>query len=109
MVGPRAGKTPGRSLRLVFATNVRMARIQLGLSQDRLALESGLDRTFISSLEQGIRNISVDNIEVLAKALHIPAHELMSPHLAKERGFDPTVLRVPRTAVTRAAVRRTRR
>jgi transcriptional regulator with XRE-family HTH domain len=85
-------------LRLLFATNVRLARIHAGLSQERLALECGLDRTFIGSLEQGIRNISVDNIEVIASALKIPAHELLDADLPETRGFDRTLLRVPRRA-----------
>lgn len=96
MPAPNAqnGKIP--RLRLLFATNVRLARIHAGLSQERLALECSLDRTFIGSLEQGIRNISVDNMEVIATALRIPAHELLNPSLPEQRGFDRSLVRVPR-------------
>ncbi|MBT2325928.1 helix-turn-helix transcriptional regulator [Variovorax paradoxus] len=96
---------PPAKLRLTFAQNVRMARIHKGMSQERLALESGLDRTFIASLEQGIRNISVDNIEVIATALRIPPHEMLSPSLAVERGYDPTIMRVPRSASSHSVKR----
>ena len=74
-----------------------MARIAAELSQERLAFECGLDRTFIGSLEQGIRNISIDNIELIAQALKISAHELLDPKLAEQRGFDATLTRAPRT------------
>ncbi|MBB3178824.1 transcriptional regulator with XRE-family HTH domain [Variovorax sp. Sphag1AA] len=83
-----------------------MARIHLGLSQEKLALECGLDRTFVGSLEQGIRNISIDNIELIAKALRIPADEMLSPTLATDRGFDPTLTRAPRSTSTNAIKRR---
>lgn len=88
----------GQPLRLVFAKNIRMARIDCGLSQEALANHAGLDRSFVGSLERGIRNISIDNIERLSVVVGIPAHELMNPRLAEERGFDPTLLRSPRTA-----------
>jgi transcriptional regulator with XRE-family HTH domain len=86
------------SLRKLFANNVRMARIANGLSQERLAEDAGLDRTFVGSLERGVRNISIDNIELIAAALGIAAHELLDPALAQDRGFDPTVNRAPRSA-----------
>ena len=50
-------------LRQVFAKNVRMARVHIGMSQERLANEAGLDRAFVGSLERGQRNISIDNME----------------------------------------------
>jgi transcriptional regulator with XRE-family HTH domain len=86
------------SLREVFARNVRLVRIHAGQSQERLADEAGLDRTFVSSLERGVRNISIDNIELLARALGIAAHDLLDPQLPERRGLDPAVTRAPRTA-----------
>jgi transcriptional regulator with XRE-family HTH domain len=96
------------SLREVFALNVRLTRIHAGLSQERLANEAGLDRTFVSSLERGVRNISVDNIEVLARALQTPAHDLLDAGLAEREGLDSTLLRARRTARPFPAARRTR-
>ena len=55
--------------RQVFAKNLRAARTNLGLSQEDLAYRAGLHRTYIGSVERGERNISVDNMELLAIAL----------------------------------------
>ena len=75
-----------------------MARIHVGISQEGLAAEANLDRAFVGTLERGQRNISIDNVELLAQAIGISAHELMNPDLPKERGFDVTLVRSPRTA-----------
>lgn len=61
-------------------------------------MEAGLDRAFVGTLERGQRNISIDNIELLAKAIGVAAHELMNPDLPAMRGLDVTVTRAPRTA-----------
>jgi transcriptional regulator with XRE-family HTH domain len=90
-------KTPALSLRLVFARNVRLMRVNAGLSQEKMAAEAQLDRTFVGSLERGERNISIDNVEHIAKVLAVPAYELMQADFAQQRGLDETVLRAPRT------------
>jgi transcriptional regulator with XRE-family HTH domain len=58
---------------------------------------SGLDRAFVGTLERGQRNISIDNIELIANAIGVAPHELMNPELPKLRGLDVTVTRAPRT------------
>ncbi len=47
-----------------------------GLSQEKLALRSGLDRTYINSVENGKRNVSIVNISKIAKALKISLKRL---------------------------------
>ena len=63
-----------------------------------MAAEAGLDRAFVGTLERGQRNISIDNIELIAKAIGSPAHELIHPDLPQQRGLDVTVTRAPRSA-----------
>jgi DNA-binding XRE family transcriptional regulator len=93
---PRTAPAP-LSLRLVFARNIRLMRIDAGVSQERMAADAGLDRAFVGTLERGQRNISIDNIELIARAIGAPAHELMHPDLPKLRGLDESVTRAPRT------------
>jgi transcriptional regulator with XRE-family HTH domain len=56
-------------LRYVFGKNVRRRRRDLDLSQEALADLAGVHRTFVSSVERGERNVSIDNIEKIATAL----------------------------------------
>lgn len=63
-------------LREVLATNLRRRRADLGLSQEALADEAGLHRTFVGAVERCERNISLDNVERLAKALSVEAWRL---------------------------------
>lgn len=65
------------SLRQRFADNLRKVRIEKGLSQEALADLAGLHRTYIGSVERGERNISIDNIERLAKALDCRVTDLL--------------------------------
>ncbi|WP_295521676.1 helix-turn-helix transcriptional regulator [uncultured Pseudacidovorax sp.] len=104
---PRA-KPPPETLRQVFARNVRLVRTNAGMSQEAMAAEAQLDRTFIGSLERGERNISIDNIERLARVVAVPPHELLDPALPKLRGLDETLTRAPRKARIYAAERRPR-
>ncbi|MGE0559203.1 MAG: helix-turn-helix domain-containing protein [Burkholderiales bacterium] len=63
-------------LRQTFAARVRDERKRQGLSQEMLAEKSGLHRTYIGSVERGERNVSIDNVERIAKALNIKVAEL---------------------------------
>lgn len=69
-------RTPKSQLRDVLARNLRLHRAERGWSQERLALESGLNRTYLSAVERSEQNISVDNIARLAAALNIEAWTL---------------------------------
>lgn len=46
------------------------------LSQERLALEAGLDRSYMGAIERGEYNVSLLNIEKIAKALRVPLYSL---------------------------------
>lgn len=69
-----------------FGDRLRTARRQAGLSQEALAHEAGLHRTYIGSVERGERNIALLNILTLATVLDIDAGTLLNglrrpPHL----------------------------
>lgn len=65
------------SIRQVLATNLRLLRNAKGWSQEDLAGEAGLHRTFVGAVERAERNISLDNIERLATALSVEAWSLL--------------------------------
>jgi transcriptional regulator with XRE-family HTH domain len=69
---------PNRA-RELLALNVIRLRRKLEYSQDELALEAGLHRTFVAHVERRDRNISLDNVERLASALRVQVHELLVP------------------------------
>jgi len=60
-----------------LARNLRTLRKQKGLSQEAFADEAGLHRTYVSDLERGRRNPSLEVIDKLAKALGVTAGELL--------------------------------
>ena len=60
-----------------FAFRLREMRMAKGLSQEALADEAGLHRTYVGSVERGERNISLVNVERLAKALGMTVCELL--------------------------------
>jgi transcriptional regulator with XRE-family HTH domain len=69
--------TKKKVLRKTFSVNLRRERQVRGWSQEALAHIAGLHRTYIGSIERGERNVSIDNIERLARALGIEPADLM--------------------------------
>ena len=67
------------SARALLAANVVALRRSKDLSQEALAFEAGLHRTFVAHVERQVRNISLDNIERLAIALDVETYELLKP------------------------------
>lgn len=60
----------------IFIKNMKKYRIEKNLSQEELANKANLHRTYISSVERGQRNISLQNIEKIAYALEIEIYQL---------------------------------
>lgn len=60
-----------------FGAHLAAVRRKRGLSQERLALESGLARSYLSGVERGLRNIALVNICILAQALDMQPSELL--------------------------------
>jgi transcriptional regulator with XRE-family HTH domain len=63
--------------RTLFGQHLAMLRKQQGLSQEALALESGLARSYLGGVERGQRNIALLNICRLAEALRLPPSDLL--------------------------------
>jgi transcriptional regulator with XRE-family HTH domain len=65
-------------LRASLARSIRLRRSALGISQEALADLAGLHRTYVGAVERSERNISIDNIGKLAKALQINPSDLLA-------------------------------
>lgn len=60
--------------------NVKRERLRQGLTQDALAVEAGMRRSYLSDLERGVRNPSVHALGRLAMALKMEAADLLMVH-----------------------------
>lgn len=66
-------------IRRQVGLNLRKYRDELGLSQEALAFECGLHRTYVSGVERGVRNPTVTVLAKIAKALKVPPSQLLEP------------------------------
>lgn len=64
--------------RQILARNMRALRARRGWSQEQLAEESGLHRTYIGSIEREERNVSIDNLDRIARAFRISTAALIT-------------------------------
>ena len=62
----------------IFGKNVRKYRNQLNISQEELAYRAGLHRTYIGMIERAEKNITLINIEKIAKALNVKMENLVT-------------------------------
>ena len=69
-------------VRHIVGRNVRAARLKAGLSQEELGFQAGLDRTYISGIERGVRNPTVLVLFELAAALGVKAGKLLDEEAA---------------------------
>jgi transcriptional regulator with XRE-family HTH domain len=76
------------SIQSLLGLNVRLAREGKGWSQDRLSEESGLHRTYISGVERGVRNPTVEVVQQLANALGICIESLFTESKLKKAKND---------------------
>jgi transcriptional regulator with XRE-family HTH domain len=72
---------------LALGTALRELRTARGLSQERLAQNSGMDRTYVGGIERGERNPAYANVRRLAAALEVPASELLARAEQIEAGY----------------------
>ncbi|MGB6449606.1 MAG: helix-turn-helix transcriptional regulator [Steroidobacteraceae bacterium] len=71
-------RKPTSQLRKILADNIRDYRAKHGLSQEELADDCGLHRTYIGSVERCERNVTLSTLEVLAQALRVSVPELLT-------------------------------
>lgn len=75
----------GRSL---VARNLRRIRVTKGISQERLAFDSGIDRSYLGGIEREAENPTVDLLDRLAGTLGVPLAELFAEAGRHERKSD---------------------
>jgi transcriptional regulator with XRE-family HTH domain len=73
-------------IRQDFARNLRKTRTAKGLSQEALALEAGIDRTYVSALERSVYSASLDMVEKLAGVLDVEPAALIERGKRSGRG-----------------------
>ncbi|WP_183627167.1 helix-turn-helix domain-containing protein [Novosphingobium sediminicola] len=64
--------------RKLIAINVRRIRVALGVSQERLAFDAGVDRSYLGGMERGEANPTVDVLDKIASTLGVPLAELFA-------------------------------
>lgn len=78
-------------IREVFARNLRVYRQQRRLSQEELADQAGIDRTYVSALERCVYGVSIDVLDRLALALGLEAADLLQRPKPDGNGKMPDV------------------
>ena len=69
-----------QDIRIRFGLAVKKRRLELGLSQEKLAERSDLHRTYVADIERGSRNLSLLSIEKVAKGLEVSIGDLFSQY-----------------------------
>jgi len=64
-------------VKVLFGRRVRQLRKEKGVSQEAFAHEIKIDRSYFGSIERGERNVSLDNICLIAAGLGVPPAELL--------------------------------
>lgn len=72
------GNTMKKEILIKFGKKVREIRIKQNLSQEKLATKTGVHRTYIGMIERAEKNITLENIEKVAKALGLSVKELFN-------------------------------
>ena len=81
-------------IREVFARNLRKARSAKGLSQETLAHEANIDRTYVSALERSEYSATIDMVAKLANALGVDASALLQrPAKRRQRSVGRSSVR----------------
>jgi signal transduction histidine kinase len=73
------------NIRLKVGKNIRAIRLKSGMSQEDLGFLAGLHRTYVGSVERGERNISIDAIYKISRALKSSLEDLFSPDVVPSK------------------------
>lgn len=65
------------NMKILLGQRVKQLRLKAGLSQEAFADRCGLDRTYISGIERGVRNPTLEIINIIAKGLGVDVKELL--------------------------------
>lgn len=65
--------------RCLVGQNIRRLRLEREMSQEDLASKADINRAYLSTVENGKRNISIDNIIAIANALRVDPRQLLCP------------------------------
>lgn len=76
----------GRNL---LAWNLRRIRVQQNLSQEQLATDAGIDRTYVSRLERAVENPTLAILDRLSAALSVPVSDFLLEPRPRERAPQP--------------------
>jgi len=88
--------------RAIIGWNMRRLRVARGLSQERLALAAGIDRSYVGRVERGLENVTISTLEAMAKAMSVPGVALLSePEAGAPRPMPLRSGRRPRSAPPR--------
>lgn len=74
--------------RQTFARNLRICRFMRNMSQEALANTAQMSRSYVSGVEQAVRNVSINNMTSLADALDIPLKNLVDPDWLTDIGIS---------------------
>lgn len=69
------------NLQVQFGLRVKELRLKSGLSQEALAFKAGIDRTYMTGVENGKRNVSAKNMEKIINALELPVPDFFNSDL----------------------------
>lgn len=82
--------------RQILAINLRRMRVERGLTQERLAVDSGVDRAYVGGIERLSENPSIDVLDKLAAALLVDIGELLATPTSDEMPPNLKVGRKPK-------------
>ena len=77
-------------IKAILGQNIRRLRNDKGWSQESLALEVCIHRTYIGGIERGERNVSVANVQRIADGLGVFAFELLKPPVSASNSEGTT-------------------